>query len=72
VTVRTLRFARSTVGAVLRCIGLGRLSALEPKAPVISYQRAVPGELIPLDIKKLGRFTRPGNTIRSRCRALWP
>lgn len=57
---KALGLARSTIGAVLRRIGLGKLSALEPKAPVIRYERAAPGELIHLDIKKLGRFARPG------------
>lgn len=63
---RTLGLARSTVGAVLRRIGLGKLSALEPKVPVIRYERDAPGELIHLDIKKLGRFSRPGHRITGR------
>jgi transposase InsO family protein len=56
-----LGMARSTVGLVLRRLGLGRLTALEPKAPVIRYERSLPGEMIHLDIKKLGRFTQPGH-----------
>ena len=66
-----LGLARSTIGAVLRRIGLGKLSALEPKAPVIRYERAAPGELIHLDIKKLGRIARPGHRVtgqRKGCR----
>ncbi|TFI59762.1 IS481 family transposase [Sphingomonas parva] len=56
-----LRLARSTVGAVLRRLGLGKLSSLDPKPAVIRYERARPGEMIHLDIKKLGRFTHPGH-----------
>src|SRR5690606_26037759 len=41
-----LGMPRSTVGAVLRRLGLGRLEALEPKPPVVRYQRERPGELI--------------------------
>ncbi len=41
---RTLGLARSTVGLALRRIGLGRLSALEPKPAVVRYERAKPGE----------------------------
>lgn len=56
-----LGMARSTVGLILRRLGLGRLAALEPKAAVIRYERSLPGELIHLDIKKLGRFDKPGH-----------
>lgn len=58
---RTLGMARSTVGAVLRRLGLGRLSALDPKPAIIRYERDRPGEMIHLDIKKLGRFQRQGH-----------
>jgi transposase InsO family protein len=53
----------STVGLVLRRLGLGRLAALEPRLPVIRYQRAGPGELLHLDTKKLGRIERIGHRI---------
>jgi DNA-binding transcriptional regulator YiaG len=56
-----LRLARSTVARWLRRMGLGRLGALTPRPPVIRYQRECPGELIHLDIKKLGRFAKPGH-----------
>lgn len=56
-----LGMARSTVGAVLRRLGLGRLKALEPKPEVIRYERSAPGEMIHLDIKKLGRFDVAGH-----------
>jgi transposase InsO family protein len=53
----------ATVSRVLARLGLTRLSALEPAAPVVRYERAAPGEMIPLDIKKLGRFDRVGHRI---------
>ncbi|HWB44752.1 MAG TPA: IS481 family transposase [Hyphomicrobiaceae bacterium] len=53
----------ATVSRVLRRLGLNRLSALEPAAPVRRYQRERPGELIHIDIKKLGRFERIGHRI---------
>jgi transposase InsO family protein len=46
----------STVSAVLARIGLGRLSRLEPPEPPNRYERARPGELLHIDIKKLGRI----------------
>ena len=58
---RVLGMARSTVGLVLRRLGLGKLKALDPKPPVIRYERAAPGEMIHLDIKKLGRFDVAGH-----------
>ena len=59
----TLGLARSTVARWLKRAGLGRLAALEPKAPVIRYQRERPGELLHLDIKTLGRFDKPGHRV---------
>ena len=47
----------STVGVVLRRRGLGRLAALDPRPPVIRYERETPGELIHIDTKKLGRIS---------------
>jgi transposase InsO family protein len=55
-----LDLATSTVCAVLRRQGLHRLSRLEPPEPPNRYCRRHPGELIHIDIKKLGRFDRPG------------
>jgi transposase InsO family protein len=60
---RALGLARSTVGLVLRRLGLNRLSLLDPRPPVIRYERQRPGELIHLDIKSLGRFERIGHRI---------
>ena len=54
---------RSTVGAVLRRLGLGRLAALEPKPAVVRYERERPGELIHIDTKKLGRIDGVGHRI---------
>jgi transposase InsO family protein len=53
----------STVGKVLRRLGLGKLTALEPKPPVVRYQRERPGELIHIDVKKLGRIEAVGHRI---------
>ena len=55
-----LGMATSTVCAVLARLGLNRLSRLEPPEPPNRYCRRHPGELIHVDTKKLGRFTRPG------------
>jgi transposase InsO family protein len=53
----------STVGLVLRRGGLGRLAALDPKPPVVRYQKEPPGELVHLDLKKLGRIEGVGHRI---------
>ena len=58
-----LDLARSTVAGWLARLGLGRLASLEPKPPVRRYQRQNPGELLHLDIKKLGRCERTGHRI---------
>ncbi len=60
---RQLGLARSTVGSILRRIGLGRLSALEVRPPVLRYERERPGELIHMDTKKLGRIDGIGHRI---------
>jgi len=53
----------STIGLVLRRAGLGRLGALDPKPTILRYQREKPGELIHIDIKKLGRIDGIGHRI---------
>jgi len=53
----------ATVSRILKRLGLNRLAALEPAEPVRRYQRDHPGELIHIDIKKLGRFERVGHRI---------
>ena len=60
-----LRLARSTVAAELVRLRLNRSSALAPKAPVRRYERARPGDLIHLDIKKLARVDKPGHRVTS-------
>jgi len=51
-----LDMATSTVSAVLKRIGLGKLSRLEPPEPIRRYEKSRPGELIHIDVKKLGRI----------------
>ena len=58
----------ATVSRVLQRLGLNRLAALEPAAPVRRYERERPGELIHLDIKKLGRIGSVGHRITGRYR----
>jgi transposase InsO family protein len=58
-----LAMPRSTVAAVLKRLGLGRLTNLDPKPPVRRYEREHPGELLHLDIKKLGRFRKVGHRV---------
>ena len=53
----------ATVSRVLRRAGLSRLKDLEPAEPVRRYEREHPGEMIHIDIKKLGRFERVGHRI---------
>ena len=60
---RRLGHPVSTIGVVLRRHGLGRLRALEPRLPVIRYERERPGELIHIDTKKLGRIDGIGHRI---------
>jgi transposase InsO family protein len=69
-----LQMPLSTVSTVLARIGLGRLSALEPAEPPNRYQRERPGELVHIDVKKLGRIGRPGHRVngdrRTRTRGI--
>ena len=53
----------ATVSRILRRLGLNRLSAIEPAEPVRRYERAAPGEIVHIDIKKLGKFNRIGHRI---------
>jgi transposase InsO family protein len=63
---RRLGLPLSTVGGILRRLGLGKLAALEPRPPVVRYQRERPGELIHIDTKKLGRIAGIGHRITGR------
>jgi transposase InsO family protein len=56
----------ATISRVLRRLGLNKLSALEPAEPIRRYEREHPGELIHLDIKKLGRIGSVGHRITGR------
>ena len=56
-----LPISKASLSRILQRHGLNRLRSLEPpKPPVVRYERATPGELLHLDIKKLGRFHHPG------------
>jgi transposase len=52
---RGLGLPLSTVGGILRRLGLSRLKRLDPRPPVVRYQREHPGELVHIDTKKLGK-----------------
>ena len=60
---REVGVSPATVSRVLKRAGLSRLKDLDPAEPVRRYERAHPGELIHIDIKKLGRFERPGHRV---------
>jgi transposase InsO family protein len=55
-----LSMALSTVSRWLKRIGLGKRSRLEPPEPPNRYERQRPGELIHVDVKKLGRISKLG------------
>jgi transposase InsO family protein len=58
-----LAISPATVSRILKRLGLNRIGALEPAAPVRRYEREKPGEMIHIDIKKLGRFNKIGHRI---------
>src|SRR5262245_41231919 len=55
--------SRATVGRILRRLGLARLRQLDPPRPARRYEHARPGELLHVDIKKLGRIAGLGHRI---------
>jgi transposase InsO family protein len=61
----TLAMPLSTVSVVLRRSGIGRLGRIGLEQPV-RYERERPGELVHIDIKKLGRIARPGHRVTGR------
>ena len=61
----TLQMPLSTVSAVLAREGVGRLGRLGLERPV-RYERARPGELVHIDVKKLGRFQAAGKRVGAR------
>src|SRR4051812_980158 len=58
----TLAMPLSTVSGILHRIGMGKLGRLGLE-PVERYERQRPGELIHIDVKKLGRIARPGHAV---------
>jgi transposase InsO family protein len=70
----TLAMPASTVSGILTRIGLGKLWRLEPLEPPNRYERKRPGELVHVDVKKLGRIGRPGHRVngdrRTRTRGI--
>ena len=54
---------RSTVARWLNRVGLGRLRQLAPPEPIRRYEKEHPGELLHLDIKKLGKIRGVGHRI---------
>jgi transposase len=69
-----LQMPRSTVSRVLSRVGLNRPASLTPRAPVQRYERNRPGELVHVDMKRLGRIGVVGHRIhgdrRQRTRGL--
>ena len=70
----TLGMPPSTVSGILTRIGLGKLWRLEPLEPPNRYEKRRPGELVHIDVKKLGRIGRPGHRVngdrRTRSRGI--
>src|SRR5215218_3980592 len=60
---KTVGVSPATVSRILKRAGLSRLKDLDPAEPVRRYERHHPGELIHIDIKKLGRFHQIGHRI---------
>ena len=61
---RSLKMSCSTVARILRRRGLNRLKNLEASEPPRRYERRSPGDLLHLDVKKLGRIAgRVGHRI---------
>ena len=53
----------ATLSRHMKQLGLSRLAALQPPEPVRRYERSAPGELLHIDIKKLGRIRGIGHRI---------
>ena len=58
-----LELALSTVSVWLLRLGLGKRSRREPPEPPNRYERSRPGELVHVDVKKLGRFGTAGRRM---------
>jgi transposase len=55
--------AASTVHAILRRNGCSKLKPRLPRGEIVRYERERPGELLHVDVKKLGRIIRPGHRV---------
>ena len=60
---RQSELSRATVSRILRRSKLSRMRDLEPRPPVVRYEHLHPGDLLHLDIKKLGRIAKPGHRV---------
>ncbi|MGH9548708.1 MAG: IS481 family transposase, partial [Terriglobales bacterium] len=60
---QTTGVSRATVSRILRRLKLNRMRHLDPAPPVVRYEHPTPGDLLHLDIKKLGRFGCVGHRI---------
>ncbi len=60
---KTVAVSPATVSRILKRAGLSRLKDLDPREPVRRYERQHPGELIHIDVKKIGRFHQVGHRI---------
>jgi transposase InsO family protein len=57
------RCSQATLSRKFRRLGLSRLKSLDPVEPVIRYERELPGELLHIDTKRLGRIKGIGHRI---------
>jgi transposase InsO family protein len=60
---KKLELPRSTVSRIVQRAGLSRVESLELPVAIQRYERKRPGDLLHLDVKKLGRFHRPGHRV---------
>lgn len=65
---RVLRMPRSTVTRVLQRVGLNRVAALDPLEPVQRYEWPHVGDLLHVDLKRLGRVVGVGHRIHGNRR----
>jgi transposase len=62
----SLAMPPSTISGILTRIGLGKLARLEPSEPANRYEKQRPGELVHIEVKKLGKIARPGHRVTGR------
>jgi transposase InsO family protein len=60
---RSIGVSARSVGRHLARVGLSRLADLEPSEPIVRYEHALPGDLVHIDTKKLGRIERLGHRV---------